>query len=579
MSEVEEISVEKALEMWPELKTYSDTTLYVSIIEMEELKKSDKVEVDDKDINIQFIKNILEKSNYFEYASRLFNGDIDFFKASYIIYGDTAGNIGSSYTKTNIIHAIEKLIQDGKLELGDVAKERYEYLRDLITYDKFKEVNKGNNLNIFIDGNKYSIPIEQIFNFMDLPVEEYKRICEEDEYINGIPKEHFAYATLSFLKKNKSFDNYLVPQAFITRYFSLMSHNAIDTQAINRFLTTTDTIYQKVVMDEELKESILNGIPTDASLIEKAAYIYIKMCKELSYDEEYYAVSQRGPVAQRHSNVEYITTINKENNNAVCFEFNAMYSKFLHDLGIHFESEYKEMCEESYGGPHASLTFRIDKFLVFVDSVSEILNKNDMARVKLNEPLLGFKCINNSLKTQKEFKEAITKMYTLIAKQDESINKHKIETEISLEDLLNEYSLTTDNIAEISFEDRLNILIDKVNKEGLKGMDSFDYLLQLKRVLFSRKQKDNFGISIVRNNCPEDKSKEALGIAIIYLNGLSFNDNPEYTKYYLYVPDKDYLEDISIEELQSRFNQYIYEYIEDDDPLVPGIKVGGPRYD
>ena len=136
--------------MWPELKTYSDTTLYVSIIEMEELKKSDKVEVDDKDINIQFIKNILEKSNYFEYASRLFNGDIDFFKASYIIYGDTAGNIGSSYTKTNIIHAIEKLIQDGKLELGDVAKERYEYLRDLITYDKFKEVNKGNNLNIFI---------------------------------------------------------------------------------------------------------------------------------------------------------------------------------------------------------------------------------------------------------------------------------------------------------------------------------------------------------------------------------------------------------------------------------------------
>ena len=68
-----------------------------------------------------------------------------------------------------------------------------------------------------------------------------------------------------------------------------------------------------------------------------------------------------------------------------------------------------------------------------------------------------------------------------------------------------------------------------------------------------------------------------MGIAVIYLNGLSFKDNPNYTKYYLYTPNHNYLEDISLGELQYRFDKGAYEYIEDDDPKVPGIKGGYKR--
>ena len=577
MREFYDLSVEEALEIYPELKKITDNILLVTFNEFNELDKSETIWVNYKTVNVQFIKNILEKSNYFEYASRLFNGDIDYFYVSRITHGDTFGMLGHSYTKSDIIHAIDDLIRDGEIELNGIKKERYDYLKGLISYDALKKQNSGNKLNISIDKIEYSIPIDQIFEFMDLSVEEYKRICEEEEYIHGIPKVHFAYAVLSFLKKNKSFDNYLVPESFINRYYSLMSQNAIDTQAINKFLETTDTIYQDVVIDEELERAILDGMPEDASLLEKTAYIYIKMCKILSYDEEYFAVGQKGPATIKHKDVSYITTINKTFRDVVCFEFNAMYSKFLHDLGIHFSSEYKNMIGESYGEAHANLNFRVGKFLVFVDSVLKILDENDMARVKLNQPLVGFKCKNDSMKTTNEFNAAVTKMYTLIAEQDESIKKHAVEKNVMLGDLLSEYSLTTDNLSEISFDDRLNILIDKVNKENLKGMDSFDYLLQLKYILFSKNQKDNFGITILRNNYPEDESKEAMGIAVIYLNGLSFKDNPDYTKYYLYTPNHNYLEDISLGELQYRFDKGAYEYIEDDDPKVPGIKGGYKR--
>ena len=49
------------------------------------------------------------------------------------------------------------------------------------------------------------------------------------------------------------------------------------------------------------------------------------MCKLLTYDDEYFAVNQKGPATEKHKDVNYVSNINLTNNRVVCFEFNLIY--------------------------------------------------------------------------------------------------------------------------------------------------------------------------------------------------------------------------------------------------------------
>ena len=76
---------------------------------------------------------------------------------------------------------------------------------------------------------------------------------------------------------------------------------------------------------------------------------------------------------------------------------------------------------------HANLEFRSDKFLVSADSVTSIL-QGDIMQAKVNQPLVGLKCINRNQQTQQEFKDSLSKMYQLIAQLDKSISEnHQVE--------------------------------------------------------------------------------------------------------------------------------------------------------
>ena len=54
--------------------------------------------------------------------------------------------------------------------------------------------------------------------------------------------------------------------------------------------------------------------------------------------------------------------------------------------------------------------------------------------------------------------------------------------------MLDEYSKSTDNIQEISLNERLAILIDKVNSTEMVGIDSLSYIIQLEKILFTPEQ-------------------------------------------------------------------------------------------
>ena len=572
---MEELTVEQLMEKYPYLRKSAEFTLFTTREDVEQLRNSEKVKVNSENVSIEFLKRILNNDFYFEYASRYFNGDIDNFAVSYIIGGDTGGLI--YYKKSTIIKALEQLISSGQIVLQPDEQQKFDSLKNSISFEKFLEKHKGNNYNIDIDGNKYSIPTEQLISLMQLPNEQFDNLCSSIDIkeINGIPKEYFIYASFKFFKENNAFEEYLMPDVVANRYRDIGSLQKIDLQAINKHLTTTDTKYQNIKIDSSLEHEIISGIPENTTDLEKAIYIYIKMCKLLTYDEEYYAVNQKGVATEKHKSTDYISSVTLENNKVVCFEFNLIYSKLLNQLGIHFSSNYKNMVGEAYGAGHANLEFRADKFLVSADSVTSIL-QGDIMQAKLNQPLVGLKCINKNQQTQQEFKQALTKMYQLVAQQEKSLSESKqVEHIQTLDELLEEYSHMTNNIQDISLNERLSILVSKVNSTRMIGIDSLSYVLQLRKILFTEEQrKNNIGVTIVRNNEPFEEGKVAMASAIFTLNSQSFEENPEFNVYYYFNPNH-VLVPITKEELQTGFNDGKLEYVEKGDPRIPGIIENG----
>ena len=570
-SEDENLSVEQWMEKEPYLKDMSEYTLFTTKKDFYQLRNSEKITFGYEEVSIEFLKRILNNDFYFEYASRYFNGDIDRFLVSYIIYGDTGGSIG--YKKTTIIKAIEQLISSGKMVLQLDEQQKLDSLKRSISFEKFLEKHRGNVYNIDIDGNKYSIPIDQLISLMLLPNEQFDYLCSSKDIkdIIGIKKEYFIYAAHRFFKENDVMNDFVVPDNIANHYEDIDSYRKIDLQAINKHVVTTDTKYQDIQIDSNLKHEIISGIPENASDLEKAIYIYIKMCKLLTYDEEYYAVN---PATEKHRRIDYVSSITLENNKVVCFEFNLIYSKLLSELGIHFRSDYKNMVGEAYGVGHANLEVRSDKFLVSADSVTSIL-QGDIMQAKLNQPLVGLKCINKNTQTQQEFKESLIKMYTLIDQQEKNLSNKQIGHIQTLDELLEEYSHLTKNIQDISLYERLSILVSKVNSTKMVGIDSLSYVLQLRKILFTNDQRNNnISITIIRNNKPFEVGKIAMASAIFALNIQSFKESPDQNVYYYFNPNHE-LVPIEKEELQKRFDDGEFAYVEKDNPKVPGIVENG----
>lgn len=572
---MEDLTIEQYMEKYPYLKEIAKYTIFTSKEDVEKLKNGGTINIDYQNVSIEFLKRILDNDFYFEYALNYFKGVRNAFAVTYIIEGDTGASI--HYKKTTIIKAIEHLVSSGQIILNQVEQERLNSLRNSISFKKFLEEFKRDNYSINIDATEYSIPVEQIINFMQLPNEKFDNLCSnvEIQEINGVRREYFIYAAFNFFRENRVLEEYLLPDIIVNYYNGIKSLQKIDLQAINKHLKTTDTIYQNVQIDNDLENKIFCGLPKDSTLLEKAIYIYIKMCKLLTYDEEYYAVNQKGYATLKHKDTEHVSAVTLENNRVVCYEFNLIYTKLLDKIGIHFSSNYKSLFDEDYGSVHVSLDFRAGKFLVTADSVTSIL-LGDIAQAKLNQPLIGIKCINRNLQTQQEFKESLTKMYRLIADQEKNIKDvQEVEHVQTFDELLTEYSKTTESIEDISLNERLSILIDKANSTEMVGIDSLSYILQLYHILFAFEQiENNISLTIVRNNIPMDASKLAMPIAIFTLNEQGFQENPTQNIYYYYSPNSKLIM-ITKEELQKMFNDGVFEYIHLDDPRIPGINEDG----
>lgn len=566
--------IKDQLEKYPSLKKIAEYTLFVDQDELSNIKNSDEVYIETLmcDVSVEFLKKVLQDDVYFSYVKKYFKGDINNFRIASIFNGDTAGSI--HYTKSQILKGLELLVESGDLHLTDSQKNKYQELKDIISFESFVSSVKGENYDIDIEGKRYSISIQSMINLLLMTEDKFDRLCADNsiKYIDGILKEHFIYATLMYFRKSGVLNDFLLPDNIYYRYNDVYSLQKIDLQAINKYLETTDKMHDKIKLSEELRTKILEGMPDNYSKLEKAIYIYIKMCKILTYDDEYYAVNQKGVATEKHKDINYVSNITPLNNKVVCYEFNLIYSKLLSELGINFSSNYKGMMGEAYGESHANLTFRCDKFLVRADSVTSIL-KGDIMQAKLNQPLKGLNCANHNTNTYREFNELVSKVYELVAtwekKDDKDILVEHVQT---FDEIMKEYENTTDNIKKVDLNEKLSILVDKVNSTKMVGIDSLSYVLQLKDILFDATEKtQNITITIIRNNEPFNKDSVAMASAIFTINLSDYSKQEDDNIYYYFNPNHELML-ISKEELQAKFNDGTFEYVDiKNDPKIPGI--------
>ena len=105
----------------------------------------------------------------------------------------------------------------------------------------------------------------------------------------------------------------------------------------------------------------------------------------------------------------------------------------------------------------------------------------------------------------------------------------------------------------------------------MEGIDALSYILHLRKILFKEEERqNNMGVTIIRNGNVAGISKIAEAIAIITLNEQGFMHNPKQNIYYYFAPNMP-LVNLSKEELEEKFRDGTFAYVEKDDPRIPGI--------
>ena len=522
-------------------------------------------------ISLSFYKELLNNKDYFQQLVKIFaNEDLDF-SICFIDFENYPCFFDTFSKKSQLAEGLKMLYDE--IALDNTEKKKCE---DLI--NRLNEIYQANSATAkykcSVDNKEYELNLSTIYKLINLSEEELKNLCNSEEYktIEGIPKEVVFYIVSNYFDSIK--DQSIISKDKKERLDKMNSYQYIDYQALNEFLTCEDTIYKNVHINEDLRKEILEDLPEEVSNLEKAIYIYIKMCKVFSYDDEYYAVNQIGPLAAKHKNIEYINQLSKKNKKVVCYEFNAILTKFLFELGINFKSHYdSSFREDDYGNSHVSVKFRSSKFLVRADGVTSILN-GDMINAKLNQHLCGLKCLNQNKKTQEEFASLVEKMYNLIISQEKS--KSYLDQDMTFEDIMNSYNSKTNNLVTIPIEERIELLAELIDDKNLLKTDSWGYMINLVPILFTQEElgvdrkNPQVGIAVVGNNIILNEEEHVTTSAIIWLNNGKDGDlDKDFLDYYIYNP-KQSLKKNNFNEMLNEFKNEKYFYL-NEEKILPYI--------
>lgn len=340
----------------------------------------------------KLVYKFLRDKKYYNMLMRIFSDRLSYF----CVKCEDNGEI-STFNKRSIIKII-KFYYD---RLNNDDKRRVQRLRKLVSFEALKEEYEGITYRTGLLDKVLYYTSDDFFDFLSLPDDEYKKVLSSTEF-HGIKLDEFLYVLKLFFTNKKILDNFYFDRKMFERIKEIFSYQVCDFQSINYLNGTTNDEVKGVKPSQKLLDEI-GPVPEEFTLLEKAIYLYIKLCTIISYDREYYAVNQRGDAVKKHQKVSYVSKIKSE---AVCFEFNIIYAYLLDKLGIPFEV-YPSL--DSYGEGHSYLIFIVDKYIVRADAVISILD-GDLFASKTGNSLEGLACLNKNCDTANMFNEAFSRV-------------------------------------------------------------------------------------------------------------------------------------------------------------------------
>ena len=413
---------------------------------------------------------------------------------------------------------------------------------------------------------KYKIKKSALLRILDLPQEALMSVVEND-FIAGIPKAEFLKCTNIAIKDQKLIQEYTIPKKVHDNHFLLTKN--IDA-AITDFLPPEKMPYEKdIEVNEMLWEEIWSKVPDNFNKLEKAYYIYHELCKILSYDEKAFINCLNSSSLEKH-NISHLRNVNKESSEVLCFEFTAIYSKFLDALNI----PYNIIGNKKYNRQdHSHIEFAYDDFYVIADSTKSLF-EGDLVKAKNGQKdytLSGFYLSPlHSTSTKEKFESALSRVKEYIKKEDEDTN---------YESLISEYYTMTKKEPPLLPEERLNLLLSFMNNIKLKPTDSMGYIHNLKKVLFCSSYEDNCKLTFIKDNNPPEYREKNSGLAAVIcynqdvVKDSTFNDN----EYFLYIPEEGSVP-IEKEMLEQKFITKELNLIQNNgytEKNIPGINLIG----
>lgn len=464
------------------------------------------------------------------------------------------------YEKIPFLEAIEVARDKGLIKLNRITYSRYKTLLDLISYGILKKQLQNKTIQTKVDGITYNIPANKIIEFLELDTKTL------DDYINtpnrkgSISKEAFLYIVRRFIIREELMDNFIFPENIEKRITDIVNYEILDFESQNTYLSDENSLTSKTNLNPELIEAITKDIPANYSTLEKAIFIYIKMCKILSYNDEFFAAKQRGLAAEKHRMIDYIETISPQFPEVVCYEFNAIYAKMLHSLGINFQRECFSW-KNKYGDGHENLSFRVGKYIIEADSSRHIL-AGDLFNAKVGNSIKGLKCRNQNFDTYMDFDEILRKVYKDIKKEDKS----------TFSEALKEYEeLTNAKQAHIPFNTRFDLFLEKIRTSSFNGLNIMSYILRLVNVLFTEEEREHYiDFEIIRDNNPKDEDKIVATCGIITMNEKGILKDEEHNKYYIYINGE--LKRILKRTLIRNIITGTLGFIDSEEQYIPGIR-------
>lgn len=498
-----------------------------------------KLSTDDRKYYKEFYNNLIEKHD----ASLVFK-TID----------DNGKKEEYQFNKFQIIDAMEWAKDNNKLTHEEI--EKYKLLKMSVEFNKFVEKYKNEKTCTIIEGNFVTVPASSFIELMTMSDKEMDEVIK-NEYYKDQKLDHIVYALDDFLVHKKILDKYYIPKD-VDKNLTKLRDN-IDITYINRCLDYELNYIRKVEINEKLKEAVLNDIPPHFDDLEKAFYIYYKLCSVLSYDDRYFAKRSMDE-KREHKYFDRLCTITPDNNEVICYEFNSLYAKMLKDMGIVYELNGSNQ----YADGHVSITFRVDKFLVNADSTVGMIS-SDLAYAKNGLILTGFTLENTNERTKAQFETKIDKVYDYLRSKESVSSKYKgTVRELSyLEDALPN---------DLTLEEKVAIFILMSKDSTQKVMDKIPYEIKLSKILFKEdnkvEEKEKFQINYVSYE-PDPTSNIHRTTKIITYNNKGIDNTKSNS--YVFIDDKNNMHKTSLNEIRRDLYFGKVRGLLKNDHIIPGV--------